>query len=158
MDVSNSMDNMANFVRNFSQIDYPLNFPANFLLRERNYVFKVAVCNFVGLCSVGARSVYIVYIESPVAYITGVDPLVIKSSEALVVKAMTPKVNLNDSSPIPSQTYSWTMFENGQIKIDFASASNIPFWFKLSPYSLTAGRLYSLRLVVYDKVSDYTTT
>ena len=100
IDITSSMDDITNFVRNISQIDYPLHFPSKFLYSERNYIFTVTVCNFVNLCSIGSRSVHINAYESPIAYLTGVDPQVIKANEALVVKAMPQTVNLTDASSL----------------------------------------------------------
>ena len=114
----------------------------------------VTLCNFLGKCGQSSQTLIVTSSVAPIVSIAGSSSIVTTTAAGLTLNGNGQSGNKSSAS----LTFLWSAYENGAQKFNIISTSKQYFSYKLSPYTLKTGSLYSFVLTVFDPTTLLSST
>ena len=114
----------------------------------------VTLCNFLGKCGQSSQTLIVTSSVAPIVSIAGSSSIVTTTAAGLTLNGNGQSGNKSSAS----LTFLWSAYENGAQKFNIISTSKQYFSYKLSPYTLKPGSLYSFVLTVFDPTTLLSST
>jgi hypothetical protein len=138
----------------------PFDIPVSIFTPAAWYTIKVEMCNVFGSCGKMFRPLYVYPDPIPAVEILGAKLLKVPAHSALSLTAVYDISSCSGGlqSTYPDIEFSWCVNKNYTMYSDIISTSVDPVIFKIPPYTLDAGEIYNIDVMVrVGNISSYDT-
>ena len=155
---------LERYLMNNFTLSTPTVVPFEVFPKDYSYTIQVELCNFLGACGIGTRTVNVSSSEAlvPVVSITGQTERFIKRSSPLTLTSSTYTQSCSGTVSYSNLEYAWSIQQlsaNGLLAdVAIGSASQDPTTYKLLAGSLAVNSQYIITLTVISTVSSLYST
>lgn len=150
---SASAVSIANFLNTGYKYVSPLPVPHSLMNSGSSYVISATLCNFLGACGSSSKSVSVLSNVVPSVSILGASIRSVRTAQPVNLFAEAFVAKCNGNSSTISLTYLWSITSETQSTGGLVSTSTDPTVFRLEPFSLVPGAVYTVSVVVFASVS-----
>jgi hypothetical protein len=136
-----------------SRVAMTVSIPSSYLVPNYDFVFSIAMCNFIERCGSAIHVTTISNREFPMAILPG--PSFETFSRSDTISFGAPSVaNVTTCNSNSEIVFSWSVLLSGEVEdVRLVSSGSDPFKFILAPYSLNSSTYYRLALNIFDSTS-----